>query len=101
MMTTRPPVFASARALSSEGVMLSSPEAAGVGRAHTSTIDNQAEWGWGNLPQASAVLITLAAWAVFGNGVGGLRPEPHCSLNSTSPHRHVLLLTYLHTDCWG
>ena len=32
----------------------------------------------------------------YGNGVGGLRPGPHCSLNSTSPHRDVLLLTYLH-----
>ena len=33
----------------------------------------------------------------YGNGVGGLRPGPHCFLNSTSPHRDVLLLTYLHT----
>ena len=33
----------------------------------------------------------------YGNGVGGLRPGPHCSLNSMSPHRDVLLLTYLLT----
>ena len=25
-----------------------------------------------------------------GNGVEALRPGPHCSLNSTSPHRDVL-----------
>ena len=30
-----------------------------------------------------------------GSGVGGLRPGPHCSLNSTSPHRDVLLLPSL------
>ena len=35
--------------------------------------------------------------AVYGNGVVGLRPGPHGSLSSTSPHRDVLLLTYLHT----
>ena len=34
----------------------------------------------------------------YGNGVGGLRPGPHCSLNSTSPHRDVLLLTYILID---
>ena len=35
--------------------------------------------------------------AVYGNGVGRIRPGPHCSLDVTSPHRDVLLLTYLLT----
>lgn len=37
--------------------------------------------------------VHLLHEAVYGHGVGGLRPGPHCSLNSTSHHRDVLLLT--------
>ena len=40
----------------------------------------------------------LAGGGVMVTVWGGLRPGPHCSLNSTSPHRDVLLLTYLQVE---
>ena len=43
--------------------------------------------------KAGTCQLFLPPWD-YGNGVGGPRPGPHCSLNSTSPHRTTYLLPW-------